>query len=153
MCTRLAHAATNLAAFAVIAELPNARTIGAYRGLAARHPGLAAVLVVSLLGLVGTPPTGVFFGKLQVFTAAIDGGYAWLAALAVVNTVASLFYYLRWLAPAILQRPPETSTAPDALQSAGRWAAAAAYTAGTASLGIGIAGATVLPLLTGYLTR
>jgi NADH:ubiquinone oxidoreductase subunit 5 (subunit L)/multisubunit Na+/H+ antiporter MnhA subunit len=105
-----AYAATNLAAFAVVAELPNARTIGAYRGLAVRHPALAAVLVVSLLGLVGTPPTGVFFGKLQVFTATIDGGYAWLAALAVVNTVASLFYYLRWLAPAFLQRPPETST-------------------------------------------
>ena len=148
-----AYAATNLAAFAVVAELPNARTIGAYRGLAARHPALAAVLVVSLLGLVGTPPTGVFFGKLQVFTATIDGGYAWLAALAVVNTVASLFYYLRWLAPAFLQRPPETGTAPDTLEPAGQWAAAAAYTAGTASLGIGIAGAAVLPLLTGHLTR
>jgi NADH-quinone oxidoreductase subunit N len=37
-----------------------------------------------------------------VFTAPIDGGYGWLAVLAVVNTVASLFYYLRWLAPAFL---------------------------------------------------
>jgi hypothetical protein len=74
-----AYAATNLAAFAVVAELPRARTIADYRGLAARHPGLAAVLAVSLLGLVGTPPTGVFLGKLQVFTAAIDGGYGWLA--------------------------------------------------------------------------
>jgi hypothetical protein len=69
-------------------------------------------------------------GKLQVFTAAIDGGYGWLAALAVVNTVASLFYYLRWLAPAFLQRPPGTSVTGDALEPAGRWAAAAAYTAG-----------------------
>ena len=147
-----AYAATNLAAFAVVAELPRARTIADYRGLAARRPALAAVLLVSLLGLVGTPPTGVFVGKLQVFTAAIDGGYAWLAALAVANTVASLFYYLRWLAPAFLQRPPETATTADALQPAGRWAAATAYTAGTASLAIGIAGAAVLPLLTGHLT-
>ena len=60
-----AYAATNLAAFAVVAELPHARTIASYRGLAFRRPGLAAVLVVSLLGLVGTPPTGVFLGKLQ----------------------------------------------------------------------------------------
>src|SRR5690348_6076950 len=88
-----AYAATNLAAFAVAAELPNARTLGDYRGLAARRPALAAVLAVSLLGLVGTPPTGVFLAKLQVFTAAIDGGYGWLAVLAAVNTVASLFYY------------------------------------------------------------
>lgn len=88
-----AYALTNLAAFAVVAELPHARTIGSYRGLASRDPGLAAVLAVSLLGLVGTPPTGVFLGKLEVFTAAIDGRYGWLAGLAAVNTVAILFYY------------------------------------------------------------
>jgi NADH-quinone oxidoreductase subunit N len=144
-----AYAATNLAAFAVVAELPHARTIADYRGLAARHPGLAAVLAVSLLGLVGTPPTGVFLGKLQVFTAAIDGGYGWLAGLAVANTVASLFYYLRWLAPAFLQRQP--ATAAGALEPAGRWAALVAYTAGAASLAIGVAAAAILPLHTGHL--
>ena len=42
-------------------------------------------------------------GKLEVFTAAINGHYAWLAVLAVVNTVASLFYYLRWLTPALVR--------------------------------------------------
>jgi hypothetical protein len=50
----------------------------------------------------------VFLGKLEVFTAAVDGGYGWLAGLAglaVANTVASLFYYLRWLAPAFLRTP------------------------------------------------
>lgn len=144
-----AYAVTNLAAFAVAAELPHARTLVGYRGLAGRHPGLAAVLAVSLLGLVGTPPTAVFLGKLQIFTAAIDGGYGWLAALAVVNTVASLFYYLRWLAPVFLQQAREAGT--EALQPAGSWAAAVAYAAGTASLVIGIAGAAVLPLVAGHL--
>ena len=48
-----------------------------------RHPALAAVLLICLLGLLATPPTAVFFGKLQIFTAAIDGGYTWLAALAI----------------------------------------------------------------------
>ena len=138
-----AYAVTNLAAFAVVAELPHARTIASYRGLAARHPGLAAVLVVSLLGLVGTPPTAVFLGKLQVFTATIDGGYGWLAGLAVVNTVASLFYYLRWLVPAFLQQPRETGA--EALEPAGRWAALVAYTAGAASLAMGIAAAPSCP--------
>jgi NADH-quinone oxidoreductase subunit N len=42
----------------------------------------------------------VFVGKLAVFSAAWDGGFAWLVVLAAVNTVASLFYYLRWIAPA-----------------------------------------------------
>ncbi|MBA3575211.1 MAG: NADH-quinone oxidoreductase subunit N, partial [Pseudonocardiales bacterium] len=142
-----AYAVTNLGVFAVVTELPNATRITDYRGLARRHPGLAAVLVVCLLGLVGTPPTAVFLGKLEVFTAAIDGGYTWLAALAVVNTVASLFYYLRWIAPAFLS----PATAGDALAPAGRWSAVGAYSAGAASLALGIGGGVVLPLLTGPL--
>lgn len=143
-----AYAATNLGAFAVVTELPHARTLDDYRGLARRRPALAAVLLVCLLGLVGTPPTGVFLGKLEIFTAAIDGGYAWLAALAVANTVASLFYYLRWLAPVF------TTTAPapaDAQRILGNWAAATAYTAATVSLALGIAGGAILPFATGRL--
>jgi len=146
-----AYAVTNLAAFAVVAALPQASTVADYRGLTRQHPGLAAVLVVSLLGLVGTPPTAVFLAKLQVFTTAIDGGYGWLTALAAANTVASLFYYLRWLAPAFLPGP--AGPGPAALDPAGRAAAAVAYTAGAASLALGIAGTTVLPLVTGHLIR
>ncbi|MBX9394452.1 NADH-quinone oxidoreductase subunit N [Streptomyces sp. TRM72054] len=145
-----AYAATNLGAFAVVTELPHARTLDDYRGLARRHPGLAAVLVVCLLGLVGTPPTGVFLGKLEIFSAAVDGGYSWLAALAVANTVASLFYYLRWLAPLFATTAPAPAEAHAVL---GRWAAATAYTAGTGSLVLGIAGGAVLPLATGPLLR
>jgi len=95
----------------------------------------------------------VFLGKLQIFTAAIDGGYGWLAGLAVINTVASLFYYLRWLAPAFLQRPGESGDEAAALEPAGRWASVAAYTAGAASLALGVAAAVILPLVTGHLTR
>ncbi|MEZ5099003.1 MAG: NADH-quinone oxidoreductase subunit N [Thermoleophilia bacterium] len=139
------YAITNLGAFAVVAQLPRARTIADYRGLARRHPWLAAVLVVCLLGLVGTPPTAVFVGKLEVFAAAIDGDLAWLAGLAVANTVASLFYYLRWLAPALLGRAdPEP---PGKLSPAGRSAALVAYTAGAGSLVLGLVSGAVLPLL------
>jgi len=83
-----------------------------------------------------------------VFTAAIDGGYTWLAALAVVNTVASLFYYLRWIAPAFLSPAP---AAGDALVPAGRWSAVGAYSAGGASLALGVGGGLILPLLSGPL--
>nr|WP_157225999.1 NADH-quinone oxidoreductase subunit N [Rhodococcus sp. AW25M09] len=94
-----AYAVTNVTAFAVIAALPELTTLSDYRGLARRHPWLAGALAISLLSLVGTPPTAVFIGKLTTFTAAWDGGFGWLVAIAAVNTVASLFYYLRWLAP------------------------------------------------------
>jgi NADH-quinone oxidoreductase subunit N len=144
-----AYAVTNLGAFAVVTALPQATTLDTYRGLARRRPGLAAVLVVCLLGLVGTPPTAVFLGKLEIFTATVDGGYTWLAALAIANTIASLFYYLRWLAPAFLRAPDATQ--PDPLAAAGRWPAAVAYTAGTISVALGVAAGAVLPLLTGPL--
>lgn len=143
------YAVTNLGAFAVVAELPQATRLTDYRGLVRRHPGLAAVLVVCLLGLVGTPPTVVFVGKLEVFAAAIDGGFAWLAALAVANTIASLFYYLRWIAPAFLgSRPPVVG---DKLVPAGRWSAIGAYSAGITSLVLGLASGAVLPLVSGPL--
>ncbi|MGB3771148.1 MAG: NADH-quinone oxidoreductase subunit N [Rhodococcus sp. (in: high G+C Gram-positive bacteria)] len=93
-----AYAVTNVTAFALIAAFPRLTTLSDYRGLARRHPWLAGALAISLLSLVGTPPTAVFIGKLTTFTAAWDGGFAWLVGLAAVNTVASLFYYLRWLA-------------------------------------------------------
>ncbi|WP_019815323.1 NADH-quinone oxidoreductase subunit N [Saccharomonospora saliphila] len=96
-----AYAITNLGAFAVVAALPRLRALTDYRGAFRRRPGTALALTVCLLGLVGTPPTGVFAGKLTVFTAAFEAGLGWLVVVAIVNTVASLFYYLRWIAPTL----------------------------------------------------
>ncbi|MHB1927863.1 MAG: NADH-quinone oxidoreductase subunit N [Acidimicrobiales bacterium] len=144
-----AYAVTNLGAFAVVAELPAAVTIGDYRGMARRHPALAASLAVCLLGLVGTPPTAIFVGKLEIFTATINGGYTWLAVLAVANTVASLYYYLRWLAPTFHVAPADGENA--ALAAAGTWSAAVAYIAAAASLALGIGASIALPLGAGRL--
>ncbi|MFD3524984.1 NADH-quinone oxidoreductase subunit N [Streptomyces sp. NPDC058653] len=138
-----AYTVTHLGAFAVLTELPRARSLADYRGLARSRPGLAAVLVVCLLGLVGTPPTGVFLGKLEVFSASVDGGQTWLAALAVANTVASLFYYLRWLGPLFVT----TGAAPAAAHAVrGRAAAVTACTAAVLSLALGIGGQALLTL-------
>mgnify|MGYP000306512090 CR=1 FL=1 len=63
----------------------------AYAGLARTRPRVFAVLVVSFLSFVGIPPLAGFTAKLALFGAAVDAGYAWLAVLAVANTVASLF--------------------------------------------------------------
>lgn len=145
-----AYAVTNLGAFAVVTALPRARSLADYRGLARRRPGLAAVLVVCLLGLVGTPPTGVFLGKLEIFSATIDGGYTWLAALAVANTVASLFYYLRWIGPLF----PTTDTPPAGTHAvSGRWPTMTAHLAAALSLVLGMAGQAVLEVAEGPLLR
>jgi NADH-quinone oxidoreductase subunit N len=137
------YAVTNLGAFAVVAALPHARTIEDHRGMARRHPALAVALVVCLLGLIGTPPTAVFVGKLVVFTAAVDGGFAWLAVVAVVNTVASVFYYLRWIAPLFRGTDPE----PAAPRAAGTWSAPTAYACAGLAVVFGVLGGIVLPVL------
>jgi NADH-quinone oxidoreductase subunit N len=142
-----AYAVTNLGAFAVVAELATARRIDDYAGLFRRDPGLALALVVCLLGLVGTPPTAVFLGKLAVFESAIDGGYGWLAAVAVVNTVASVFYYLRWIAPTFLRAAPALGDT-EVQAAAGRWARIAAHTAAIASLVLGLGAGAVAMVAT-----
>lgn len=153
-----AYVLTNLGAFAVVAELPHARTLADYRGAARRHPAMVAALIVCLFGLIGTPPTAVFIGKLTVFTAAVDGGAAWLAVLAVANTVASVFYYLRWVAPAFRRPSDTTGTHSDdgsdpatgtdaALVPAGTWSAVTAYVTATATVLLGVLSGPILPLL------
>jgi len=135
-----AYSVTNLGAFAVVVELPGMRTLADAAGMFRRHPGLALTLVVCLLGLVGTPPTAVFVGKLTVFSAALDGGLGWLVVFAALNTVASVFYYLRWIAPTFLRDP----TTPAALAPAGHWSRLGAYSAGIASLAVGLLGGPAL---------
>ena len=101
----IAYAATNLAAFAVVLAVQRESgsvDLEAFDGLGRRHPWWTAALILSFLSLLGLPPLAGFFGKLEVFKAAIDAGQAWLAAVAVVNTVVSLYYYLRVIAPAVL---------------------------------------------------
>lgn len=101
----LGYAVANLAFFAVIAHLRGRTERSDYHGLASMRPWAAMVLVVSLLSLVGVPPLAGFVGKFMLFMATIDGGYAWLAAVAAANTVASLFYYLRVIGPMYFEAP------------------------------------------------
>ena len=131
------YAATNLAAFAVTAALPDYRELSAYRGLVRSRPGLAGALLVALLGLVGTPPLAVFVGKLTTATAAWDGGYGWLAAVVMLNSVLSLFYYLRWFGPAFA-RPTGGAAGFPVRGGAGAWSSGTAVLAAGVSLALGV---------------
>lgn len=139
------YTVTNSAAFAVSTALPQARELGAYRGLLRARPWLAATLLVALLGLVGTPPTAVFVGKLTTATAAWDGGAEWLAVVVFVNTLVSLFYYLRWIIPAF-QSSGEPARE---VFSAGKWSTGAAVVAAGLSLALGVGAGVVWQVLPG----
>ncbi len=131
------YTVTNLSAFAVTTALPRRRELRSYRGMGRAHPWLAAALVVALLGLVGTPPTVVFVGKLTTTAAAWDAGYAWLAVLVLVNTVVSLFYYLRWIAP-LYTRPETPEQHQEDAGTPGRWSRTTAIATAALSLLLGI---------------
>lgn len=64
------------------------------KGLSRRSPGLALVLAVGAVALVGLPPTAGFMGKLFLLTAAWDRGCNWLVVIAAINVAIGLFYYL-----------------------------------------------------------
>jgi proton-translocating NADH-quinone oxidoreductase chain N len=146
----LAYAAMNLAAFAVVVAVQRERgsvDLDAYRGLGRTHPWWTAVLILSFLSLLGLPPLAGFVGKLELFTAAIDADQAWLAVVAVVNTVISLYYYLRVIAPTVLDTAPVELAAGGAQrQRAAAPLAAVLALTGMATLAFGVAAEPLLAL-------
>ena len=96
----LAYVPGNLAAFGVVVELRGRTTVADYTGLARSRPALTGALALSFLSFIGVPPLSGFVAKLLLFLVAIEVGYGWLAVVAAVNTVVSIFYYVRVLAPA-----------------------------------------------------
>ena len=92
------YAFTNLAAFAVVI-IVEAKTgkegIADYAGLASRSPFLAMVMASALFSLAGLPIFAGFITKFLLFTAAVEAGLMWLMVVAVVNSLISLYYYIR----------------------------------------------------------
>ena len=95
----LAYVPGNLAAFGVVVELRGRTALADYAGMARARPEVAAALLLSFLSFIGVPPLSGFVAKLLLFLVAIEVGYAWLAVVAAINTVVSIFYYVRVLAP------------------------------------------------------
>ncbi len=75
------------------AENPR-QDIREYAGLGRRSPWAAAALLVGLLSLSGIPPLAGFFGKLLIFSAAMQQHMFWLLGIALAGAVCSLYYYL-----------------------------------------------------------
>ena len=51
------------------------------------------------------PPLAGFFGKFFVFKAAVDGGWAWLAVVGMINSAIGLYYYLRVTVAMYFEKP------------------------------------------------
>lgn len=69
--------------------------LDSFSGIGWSHPVLALMMSIAMLSLGGMPPFGGFMGKFYLFRSAVQSGYVGLAIIAALNSVVSLFYYLR----------------------------------------------------------
>jgi NADH-quinone oxidoreductase subunit N len=98
----------NMGAFGVIISLRRRGIIGDnvddLTGLGQKAPLMAAMMAIFMLSLGGLPMTGGFIGKYFLFGGLIQRGaedhknwYYWLAVWAIINTVVSFYYYVRFI--------------------------------------------------------
>ncbi len=95
----LAYIFMNIGAFAIVIVLSQKGDVGMnindYAGLGFKHPMLAIAMTLFMLSMAGVPPMAGFVGKFYIFSAAIKSGYVGLAIIGVINSVISVYYYLR----------------------------------------------------------
>jgi NADH-quinone oxidoreductase subunit N len=108
----------NLGAFAIVAVLRNrlrSEEIASYAGLVRTSPGIVVATAVVLVSLIGLPPLAGFVGKFLVFSSLVNAIQAGaeqplmlvLLVIGGLNTVISLFYYLRVLKVMTFDPPAE----------------------------------------------
>ncbi len=95
----ISYALMTLGCFAIISMMENSENaiinVDDLAGFARKRPLLALCFTVFLLSLAGIPPTVGFFGKFYLFNAAVGEGLLWLTVWGVINSVISVYYYLR----------------------------------------------------------
>ncbi|MDI1253136.1 NADH-quinone oxidoreductase subunit NuoN [Thermomonas sp.] len=95
----LSYAIMASAAFGAIVVLSRrgfeADRIDDFKGLNARDPWSAGLVLCVMASLAGVPPFLGFWAKLVVLRAAIQGDLLWLAIVGIVCAVIGAFYYLR----------------------------------------------------------
>ncbi len=72
-----------------------AEHLGDFKGLNARSPWFALMMLFFMFGLAGVPPWVGFIAKLSVISAVLDAGFPGLAVLLVLVSVVGAYYYLR----------------------------------------------------------
>jgi NADH-quinone oxidoreductase subunit N len=136
----LAYTFMNTGAFGVLVLASDERrerlTFEDFRGFGFVSPVLGLAMFVFMLSLAGIPLTAGFAGKFQIFKSAIDRDFIWLAVIGVLNSVVSIYYYLRMVVVMYMQ-----PAAPESLRDRPRasipvYAALAAAVIGVLYLGI-----------------
>ena len=104
----------NMGAFAILMLLATPgqphESIEDCKGLAARSPIAAALMLVFLFSLTGIPPTAGFIGKFYLLKAAFAAGYTMTVVGAVLFSAISAYFYLRVVRYMYMTDPQQNST-------------------------------------------
>jgi NADH-quinone oxidoreductase subunit N len=110
------YCAMSLGAFGVIAarerELNIPVTLDNLAGFGWERPFLGVSMWVFMLGFLGFPLTGGFWGKFYAFSAAYRHGWWWLIVVGVAGTMVSAAYYLAVVRSMFLRDSAELQLAP-----------------------------------------
>jgi len=96
----LVYLLMNIGAFYIVMLISNqtgSEEIKDYNKLGYASPFLGVTLTIFLISLTGLPPTAGFISKLYLFVALVDVEMIAVAVIAVLNSVVSLYYYVRVL--------------------------------------------------------
>jgi NADH-quinone oxidoreductase subunit N len=95
----LTYVLTAAGAFGIVILLSRrgyeAELLSDFKGLNARSPWFALMMLFLMFSMTGVPPFVGFFAKLNVISAVLDVGGTGLAVLMVVASVVGAYYYLR----------------------------------------------------------
>ncbi|MDX2472800.1 MAG: NADH-quinone oxidoreductase subunit N [Candidatus Krumholzibacteria bacterium] len=106
----LVYTLMNLGAFFYVVAINNhlkSEELSDYAGVGFRAPWAGVMMVIFLASLTGVPPFAGFIGKFYLFTAVLDAQWFWLAIVAALNSVVSLYYYFKVVKAIFFTNPAE----------------------------------------------
>lgn len=92
-----AYSIASIGVFTLVSNMTNAgnEQISSLHGFSSNNRFPALVITVLLFSIAGIPPLAGFFGKYSIFAGVLQSGYGWLAVIAVLSSIVSVFYYLK----------------------------------------------------------
>ena len=76
-----------------------------FSGLIKISPISASIMALFMLSLAGVPPFSLFWGKMFLIGAAVNGGYIVLALIMALNSAIAIYYYLKLIVYMFLKEP------------------------------------------------
>jgi len=106
-----AYALMGIGAFGVLSIKSKGQTLDTFEDLSgyaykgSNEKIIALLMCTFMFSMIGLPLTGGFIGKFQIFYVALESGWVWLTVIAVINSIISIFYYLRVVVYMYMKEP------------------------------------------------